>query len=95
MLRLVVLDQYREAAGVDLGALAESLLRDQVRAAVQDDLRRLGLAHAAVVQHIALGTDQLKPPAVKGIAAAAQGGQRFSLGRAAAARWSSSQRTPG
>ena len=77
MLRLVVLDQHREAAGVDLGALAESLLRDQVRAAVQDDLRRLGLAHAAVVQHIALGTDQLKPPAVKGIAAAAQGGQRF------------------
>ena len=38
MLRLVVLDQHREAAGVDLGALAESLLRDQVRAAVQDDL---------------------------------------------------------
>ena len=77
MLRLVVLDQHREAAGVDLGALAECLLRNQVRAAVQDDLRRLGLAHAAVVQHIALGTDQLKPPAVKGIAAAAQGGQRF------------------
>ena len=29
------------------------------------------------MQHIALGADQLKPPAVKGIAAAAQGGQCF------------------
>ena len=77
MLRLVVLNQHREAAGVDLGALAEGFLRNQVRAAVQDDLRRLGFAHAAVVQHITLGTDQLKPPAVKGIAAAAQGGQCF------------------
>ena len=54
MLGLVVLDQHREAAGVDLGVLAEGLLGEEVRPAVQDDLCRLGLADAAVVQPLRL-----------------------------------------
>ena len=77
MLRVVVLDQHGEAAGVDLGVLAEGFLGNQMRAAVQDDLRRLDNADAAVVENILLGTDNLEPPAVKGVAAAAQGGQRL------------------
>ena len=77
MLRVVVLDQHGEAAGVDLGVLAEGFLGNQMRAAVQDDLRRLDNADAAVVENIPLGTDDLEPPAVKGVAAAAQGGQRL------------------
>ena len=77
MLRVVVLDQHGKAAGVDLGVLAEGFLGNQMRAAVQDDLRRLDNADAAVVENIPLGTDDLEPPAVKGVAAAAQGGQRF------------------
>ena len=77
MFRFVVLDQHGEAAGVDLGVLAEGLLCQQVRAAVQDDLRCLGLADAAVVQHVALGTDDFQPPAVESVTAAAQGGQRL------------------
>ena len=48
-----------------------------MRAAVQDDLRRLDNADAAVVENIPLGADDLEPPAVKGVAAAAQGGQRL------------------
>ena len=77
MLRVVVLDQHGKAAGVDLGVLAEGFLGNQMRAAVQDDLRRLDNADAAVVENIPLGTDDLEPPAVKGVAAAAQGGQRL------------------
>lgn len=77
MLRVVVLDQHGEAAGVDLGVLAEGFLGNQMRAAVQDDLRRLDNADAAVVENIPLGADDLEPPAVKGVAAATQGGQRF------------------
>ena len=77
MLRVVVLYQHGEAAGVDLGVLAEGFLGNQMRAAVQDDLRRLDNADAAVVENISLGTDDLEPHAVKGVAAAAQGGQRL------------------
>ena len=65
MLRVVVLDQHGEAAGVDLGVLAEGFLGNQMRTAVQDDLRRLDNADAAVVENIPLGTDDLEPPAVK------------------------------
>ena len=67
MLRVVVLYQHGEAAGVDLGVLAEGFLGNQMRAAVQDDLRRLDNADAAVVENISLGTDDLEPPAVKGV----------------------------
>ncbi len=52
MLRVVVLDQHGKAAGVDLGVLAEGFLGNQMRAAVQDDLRRLDNADAAVVENI-------------------------------------------
>ena len=70
-----VLHQNGEAVGVHLGVLAEGLGRDQPGRPVHDDVRHLGGAGAAVVQHVALRPDDLHPALREGVALPAQVGQ--------------------
>ena len=78
MFGVVFLHQhFKKPPGFYLGIAKRPARQSGGGAAVQDDLGGLGHANAAVVQHIGVRPHDLQSPAVEGVTAFAQVGQRF------------------